>query len=216
MMPDIVAQLTAAFDIDFYDAFGQSESSYLLAQGISRPGEMPSLRKRPSPLLEVRIVDDAMKDMPVGQPGECIVRGPSVMSGYLEDGEVFFDGWLHTGDLLRKEAGGALTFLDRKRYLIKTGGENVYPAEVEAVIARHPAVQEVCVFGIPDSCWGETIKAVICLGRASRSPGRRSSLFVARNGPATSARVSSSSSPRNASLIARPANYNATNWRNGR
>ena len=165
MMPDIIAQLTAALDIDFYDAFGQSESSYLLAHGISGPGETPTLRKRPSPLLEVRIVDDAMNDMPVGQPGECIVRGPSVMSGYLDDDkandEVFFGGWLHTGDLLRKETDGALTFVDRKRYLIKTGGENVYPAEVEAVIARHPAVQEVCVFGIPDAYWGETIKAVI-------------------------------------------------------
>jgi acyl-CoA synthetase (AMP-forming)/AMP-acid ligase II len=176
MMPDIVAQLTAAFDIDFYDAFGQSESSYLLAHGISGPGETPSLRKRPSPLLEVRIVDDAMKDMPVGQPGECIVRGPSVMSGYLEDDrandEVFFGGWLHTGDLLRKEADGALTFVDRKRYLIKTGGENVYPAEVEAVIARHPAVQEVCVFGIPDSYWGETIKAVIVPRQGQSTTGQ--------------------------------------------
>jgi fatty-acyl-CoA synthase len=165
MMPDIVARLTAAMNIDFYDAFGQSESSYLLAHGVSHPGDAPSLRKRPSPLMEVRIVDDAMNDMPVGRPGECIVRGPSVMSGYLDDekanDEVFSGGWLHTGDLLRKEADGSLTFVDRKRYLIKTGGENVYPAEVEAVIARHPAVQEVCVFGIPDAYWGETIKAVI-------------------------------------------------------
>lgn len=176
MMPDIIAQLTATFDIAFYDAFGQSESSYLLAHGVSRPGEMPTLRKRPSPLLEVRIVDDAMNDIPVGQPGECIVRGPSVMSGYLDDDkandEVFFGGWLHTGDLLRKEADGALTFVDRKRYLIKTGGENVYPAEVEAVIARHPAVQEVCVFGIPDAYWGETIKAVIVPRQGQSATGQ--------------------------------------------
>jgi acyl-CoA synthetase (AMP-forming)/AMP-acid ligase II len=100
-----------------------------------------------------------------------------VMSGYLEDDkandEVFFGGWLHTGDLLRKEADGALTFVDRKRYLIKTGGENVYPAEVEAVIARHPAVQEVCVFGIPDSCWGETIKAVIVPRRGQSTTGQK-------------------------------------------
>jgi len=106
-----------------------------------------------------------MNDLAVGQPGECVVRGPSVMSGYLDDAsaneEVFRGGWLHTGDLLRKEADGSLTFVDRKKYLIKTGGENVYPAEVEAVIARHPAVQEVCVFGVPDAYWGEAIKAVI-------------------------------------------------------
>lgn len=167
MMPTVIADLTRACNIDFYDAFGQSEVSYLLAHRRSGPGELPPLRKLPSPLLEIRIVDDAMRDLPVGEPGECVVRGPSVMSGYLDDdvanAEVFAGGWLHTGDLLRREADGTLTFVDRKRYLIKTGGENVYPAEVEAVIARHPAVQEVCVFGVPDARWGEAIKAMLVL-----------------------------------------------------
>ncbi len=167
MMPAVIADLTRACNIDFYDAFGQSEVSYLLAHRRSRPGELPPLRKLPSPLLEIRIVDDAMRDLPIGKPGECVVRGPSVMSGYLDDdaanAEVFAGGWLHTGDLLRREADGTLTFVDRKRYLIKTGGENVYPAEVEAVIGLHPAVQEVCVFGVPDARWGEAIKAMLVL-----------------------------------------------------
>jgi acyl-CoA synthetase (AMP-forming)/AMP-acid ligase II len=167
MMPGIVAQLASACDIAFYDAFGQSEASYLLAHGLVRPGETPSLRKRPAPLMDVRIVDEAMNEAPDGVPGECVVRGPSVMSGYLEDeaatAEAFRGGWLHTGDLLRREADGTLVFVDRKKYLIKTGGENVYPAEVEAAIAGHPAVQEVCVFGVPDPHWGETIKAAIAL-----------------------------------------------------
>lgn len=167
MMPQLIARLTGACNIDFYDAFGQSESSYLLAHRRSSPGELPSLRKLPSPLMEVRIVDDDMNEMPVGQPGECVVRGPSVMSGYLDDdaanSEVFRGGWLHTGDLLRREEDGTLVFVDRKKYLIKTGGENVYPAEVEAVLSRHPAVQEACVFGVPDAHWGEAIKAVLVL-----------------------------------------------------
>ena len=175
MMPDIIAQLTAACRIDFYDAFGQSETSYLLAHGVSGPGATPSLRKLPAPLLDVRIVDDAMNEAPDGQPGECVVRGPSVMSGYLDDPkaneEVFQGGWLHTGDLLRREPGGALTFVDRKRYLIKTGGENVYPAEVEAVMARHPAVQEACVFSVPDARWGEAIKAVVVLRHGAGATG---------------------------------------------
>ena len=165
MMPDIIARLTAACGIDFDDAFGQTEASYLVAHGLSHPGETPSLRKRLTPLLDIRIVDEAMNDMPVGVPGECVVRGPSVMSGYLDDpnanDEVFTGGWLHTGDLLCREQDGTLTYVDRKRYLIKTGGENVYPAEVEQVIVRHEAVQEVCVLGIPDSFWGEAVKAVI-------------------------------------------------------
>jgi acyl-CoA synthetase (AMP-forming)/AMP-acid ligase II len=175
MMPNVVAKLTETFNIDFYDAFGQSESSYLLAHGRSGPGELPSLRKRPSPLMEVRIVDDALNEVPVGQTGECVVRGPSVMSGYLDDDaantEVFKGGWLHTGDLLRREEDGTLTFVDRKKYLIKTGGENVYPAEVEAALCLHPAVQEACVFGVPDAHWGETIKAVLVLrdGQAAES-----------------------------------------------
>src|SRR5258708_22782282 len=167
MMPNVVAKLTETFGIDFYDAFGQSESSYLLAHGCSGPGEVPSLRKRPSPLMEVRVVDEDMNEMPVGQPGECVVRGPSIMSGYLDDdaanAEVFKGGWLHTGDLLRREEDRTRTFVDPKQNLVKSGGENVYPAEVEQAIASHPAVQEVCVFGIPDAHWGETIKAVIAL-----------------------------------------------------
>ncbi len=173
MMPDLIAQLTAACDIDFYDAFGQSEVSYVLAHGVSHPGKRPSLRKQPTPLLDIRIVDDAMNEMPVGEPGECVVRGPSVMSGYLDDDraneEVFAGGWLHTGDLLKRETDGTLVYVDRKKYLIKTGGENVYPAEVEQTIARHAAVQEACVLGIPDDYWGETIKAVIVLRQGQQA-----------------------------------------------
>jgi fatty-acyl-CoA synthase len=167
MMPSVIQQLTAACGIDFYDAFGQTESSYLLAHGVSHPGEPPSLRKRPSPLLDVRIVGDDLTELPAGQPGECVVRGPSVMSGYLDDPAAteaaFRGGWLHTGDLLTRHEDGTLSFVDRKKYLIKTGGENVYPAEVEQVIAAHPAVQEVAVFGVPDERWGETVKAAVVL-----------------------------------------------------
>lgn len=162
MMPNVVTELTTTFGIDFYDAFGQTESSYLLAHGVSGPGEAPTLRKTPSPLLDVRLVDDAMNEAEVG---ECVVRGPSVMSGYLDDPaateEAFRGGWLHTGDLLRRNEDGTLSFVDRKKYLIKTGGENVYPAEVEQAIAAHDDVQEACVFGVPDERWGETVKAVV-------------------------------------------------------
>ena len=173
MMPHVVVELTEALDIGFYDAFGQTESSYLLAHGYSGPGEFPSLRKRPSPLLEVRLVDSEMKEVPIGVPGECVVRGPSVMSGYMDNPaateEAFKGGWLHTGDVLVRQEDGTISFLDRQKYLIKTGGENVYPAEVEEVINKHPAVQEVCVFGVPDQRWGETPKAVVVLRPGARA-----------------------------------------------
>ncbi len=167
MMPQVIARLCQELDISFFDAFGQTETSYLLAHVEVLPGEIPSLRKLPSPLMEVRLVDGEMNECPVGVPGECVVRGPSVMSGYLDDPEAtaaaFRGGWLHTGDVLVENADGTLTFTDRSKYLIKTGGENVYPAEVEQVLARHPAVQESCVLGIRDAYYGETIKAVIVL-----------------------------------------------------
>jgi acyl-CoA synthetase (AMP-forming)/AMP-acid ligase II len=165
LMPGIVQQITKELDIDFIDAYGQTESSFLVALGVSGPGEVPSLKKLPSPLMELRLVDDEMNDVPQGQPGECILRGPTVMSGYLNNpeatNEVFADGWLHTGDILRQNEDGSLTYTDRKKYLIKTGGENVYPAEVEAAIVAMDAVQEVVVVGVPDERWGEAVKAVV-------------------------------------------------------
>jgi acyl-CoA synthetase (AMP-forming)/AMP-acid ligase II len=125
------------------------------------------LRKMPSPLLNVRIVDGELAETAVGEPGECVVRGPGVMSGYLDDPvateEAFRGGWLHTGDVLVRNDDGTVSFVDRQKNLIKTGGENVYPAEVELVIAAHDAVQEVCVFGVPDARWGEAVRAVVVL-----------------------------------------------------
>jgi acyl-CoA synthetase (AMP-forming)/AMP-acid ligase II len=172
MMPGVVRTFCAEV-AGFWDAFGQTETSYLVAHGWVPPGGEPSLRKTPGPLMDVRIVDDDLNELEPGAPGECVVRGPSVMSGYLGDAEataeIFAGGWLHTGDVLSRNEDGTLSYVDRKRYLIKTGGENVYPAEVEAAIASDPAVQEVCVLGVPDAYWGETIKAVVVL-----APGQTS------------------------------------------
>lgn len=149
----------------FYDLFGQTESSLLVASNrIDRPGES-EWKKLPAPLLDVRVVREDGTEADVGEPGECVVRGPSVMSGYMNQpeatAEVFRDGWLHTGDILERSADGALVFADRKRYLIKTGGENVYPLEVETAVAAHRDVAEVCVVGVPDEKWGETVKAFV-------------------------------------------------------
>ncbi|MBN9109154.1 MAG: acyl--CoA ligase [Pseudonocardia sp.] len=170
MMPTVVREITAALDVDFNDAFGQTETSYVLAHGWSGPGEDPHMRKMPTPLMEVRIVDAQMNETPVGVPGECVVRGPSMMAGYLDDpratAEAFAGGWLHTGDVLVRHDDGSLSYVDRAKYLIKTGGENVYPAEVEQAIAAHPGVQEVCAYGVPDPRWGETVKVVVV-----RAPG---------------------------------------------
>jgi fatty-acyl-CoA synthase len=167
MTPHLVQAFTRTFDCAFWDAFGQTETSFVVAYGYVAPGELPSGRKHATPLMEVRIAGPEYAEQPVGEPGECLVRGPSVMSGYLGDDQasaaVFAGGWLHTGDVLVRHEDGSLSFVDRTKYLIKTGGENVYPAEVERAIASHPAVAEVCVFGVPDPHWGETIKAAVVL-----------------------------------------------------
>jgi fatty-acyl-CoA synthase len=165
MMPRVVKEFTRATNSGFWDTYGQTESSFVVALDLVEPGHEPSLRKRPAPLLDVRIVDDEMQEVPVGVPGECVVRGPTVMSGYLEDPEAtaqaFRGGWLHTGDVLVRNDDGTLSYVDRLKYLIKTGGENVYPAEVEAVLTSHPAIREACAVSVPDERWGETVKAVV-------------------------------------------------------
>jgi long-chain acyl-CoA synthetase len=115
----------------------------------------------------VRLVDDYDRPVPVGTAGEIVVRGPVVFQGYYGQPDVtaytFRNDWHHTGDVGRFDEAGYLYYVRRKpeKELIKPGGENVYPAEVEAVIMQMPGVTGVCVFGVPDAQWGEAIKAVV-------------------------------------------------------
>lgn len=108
-----------ACHVDLYDGFGQIESSSLLAHGCSGPGEVQTSCRVLSSFMEVRIVDDGMRDMPVGVLCECVVGGQTVMSGYLDDAavniKVFKGGRLHAGGPLRWESDGALTFVNRKK-----------------------------------------------------------------------------------------------------
>ncbi len=120
---------------------------------------------------ELCIVRDASRDAVSGEEGEIIVRGPVVMSGYAgkpeETARAIKDGWLHTGDIGRIDEEGFLYVLDRRDDLIITGGENVYPAEVESVLASHPSVAEAAVIGADDPEWGQRVVAVVRLEDAS-------------------------------------------------
>ncbi len=121
----------------------------------------------PPPLYEMRIVDDHGKDLPAGEVGEIIGRGPITMPGYYKrqdlTAEAIKDGWLYSGDLGYVDEDGFLFLVDRKKDLIISGGVNVYPRDIEEIIVQHPDVTDVAVFGIPHQRWGETPIAAVVL-----------------------------------------------------
>jgi Acyl-CoA synthetases (AMP-forming)/AMP-acid ligases II len=114
---------------------------------------------------DIKLVDDDDKEVPIGQPGEQIIRGPLVLKGYYKNEEktkeAFRGGWFHTGDVLMADAEGSYFFVDRKKDMVKTGGENVSTEEVEGVINAHPKVLQCAVFGITHPYWGEAVTAAI-------------------------------------------------------
>lgn len=117
-------------------------------------------------LVEVRLVDEAGKDVPEGAVGEALVRSPLVFGGYLGEGErddVFVDGWLKTGDMLKRDAQGFYYLVDRKKDVIKTGGENVYALEVERVLLTSPAIEDCAVVGVRDERYEEGIAVALKL-----------------------------------------------------
>jgi O-succinylbenzoic acid--CoA ligase len=111
----------------------------------------------------LRIVDDHQQDLDVGAIGQILVQGTSVMNGYLNQPEnnTIQDGWLHTGDLGYLDLEGYLYVVSRRSDLIISGGENIYPTEIEAILLEHPAIAEACVVGISDHEWGEIVTAII-------------------------------------------------------
>ena len=150
----------------FFCMYGQTETSCVATYG--RYNDRPGSAGKVIPLAEVRLVDDDDRPVPAGEVGEIVMKGPMVFKGYWnlpeDTAQTFRNGWHHTGDMGRFDEDGFLFYAGRKaeKELIKPGGENVYPAEVEKVILEHPAVDKTVVFGVPDPKWKEGIKAV-CL-----------------------------------------------------
>ena len=147
--------------------YGQTEvmgpviwSYYGWGKNVSRNG-------RTGPAAQVRILDDAGNELLPGEVGEIAVRGPTVMCGYWRRPELTAarqrDGWHRTNDLGKREADGSVTFVGPKMQMIKSGAENVYPAEVEGCLRQHPAVADCAVIGVPDPVWVQSVKAIVQL-----------------------------------------------------
>jgi fatty-acyl-CoA synthase len=146
--------------------FGQTETSPItcVLQGKDALRKLGSVGQ-PIPTIQCRIVDDQMKDVSVGEVGEIVYRGPTVMKGYwnkpAETAEAFAGGWFHSGDLVRQDAEGFIWVVDRKKDMIISGGENIYCAEIENLMAAHPKLLEAAIVGRPDEQWGEVPVAVV-------------------------------------------------------
>lgn len=162
-----IAEVTELFNSPFRNTFGSTETGPAPGGGALVPvGEIPSdLAKRQSSMSSVRLVNTQGIDVADGEPGELLLRAPTLFSGYWgapeATSEVFTDGWYHSGDVFIRLPDGRLQFVDRRKYLIKSGGENIYPAEIEKVLLESPHIDEVAVVRMPDPKWGEVPVAFV-------------------------------------------------------
>lgn len=185
MPTEILKRGMSAFGPVFFQGYGQTESGPVIAflkesdhQVLDKPPEEQRVLLsvgQPATGVHVRIVDEEERDILPGEVGEIVARSRHVMEGYWrkpeETNQVLRDGWLHTRDMGTYDEQGYIYIVDRKQDMIVSGGENIYPREVEEILYRHPAVSECAVLGIPDPKWVEAVHAVVCLKRgASAKP----------------------------------------------
>lgn len=197
-----IAEATTLLQAPFINSFGSSETgSPPATKGVIGIGETPQrLSKVQSSYCQIRLVDDNDQDVPDGEPGELAIRGPTLFSGYWQNPEAnasdFRGGWFHLGDMFVRNPDGTLDFVDRRKYLIKSGGENIYPAEIERVLLADERVGDAIVVRRADARWGEVPVAFvvrrdpaltkqnvlkICEGRIARYKMPKEVRFVAES-----------------------------------
>ncbi|MDD4241760.1 MAG: AMP-binding protein, partial [Smithellaceae bacterium] len=164
---DTWKQFKEKFGMEIGEGWGLSEAGANNSTNIGRPVIKPGTIGKPMKGMEMKIFDDHDNEVPQGQEGEIVLRGPMVMKGYWNmpeaTAEVIRNGWLHTGDIGFVDADGYFTITDRKKDIIIKGGENISPRVIEEVLYAHPAVAEASVIGIKDKVYGEDIKAFVTL-----------------------------------------------------
>jgi len=167
--------------INLYQTYGMTEAAPIVTSldsqyhVVSGPGsEKLGSVGRPAPHVQLRIIDEEGADLPIGQTGEVLARGDNIMTGYWNLPEqtavALKDGWYHTGDAGYLDAEGFLFLEGRVKDMIVSGGENIYPIEIENVLSSHPAVHQCAVIGIPHETWGEAVHAVILLEDSESKP----------------------------------------------
>ncbi|MHA2352032.1 MAG: class I adenylate-forming enzyme family protein [Candidatus Thorarchaeota archaeon] len=163
---DVKEKLNQLLPNRFYELYGLTEGFITILDKthyVSKPQSVGN----PPPFYQMRIVNDSGEDVPVGEIGEIVGRGPTLMTEYYKrpdlTAKAVKDGWLFTGDLGYIDDNDFLYLVDRKKDMIISGGVNVYPKDIEEVVAQHPAVEEVAVFGVPDAKWGECSVAAVSL-----------------------------------------------------
>ncbi|HEY3681888.1 MAG TPA: long-chain fatty acid--CoA ligase [Streptosporangiaceae bacterium] len=183
--PLTVIDFFQAHGIPFQEGFGMTETAPAVSMlDADHVKEKAGSIGRPLFHVEARIVDPADRDCPADTVGELVLRGANIFAGYWmlpeATAEAFRGGWFHTGDLGRVDDDGYITLVDRKKDMIITGGENVYPVEVEQVLYRCDGVAEAAVIGLPDDHWGESVTAVVAL-EADASPDADALIAYARD-----------------------------------
>jgi fatty-acyl-CoA synthase len=164
---ELVAELTRLIGAPYVNSFGSTETGLPPFTGSTiAAGQVASrLSKQQSSLIEVRLVDSDGREVADGDPGEAAVRGPTLFSGYWNAPDAnkkdFADGWFHMGDMFRRNPDGTVDFVDRAKYLIKSGGENIYPAEIERLLLADPRVRDAAIVRRPDRHWGEVPVAFV-------------------------------------------------------
>jgi len=174
--PERLKQAISRFGPVFTQFFGQTEAPMALtslprelhvADDPERQAAVLASAGIPTYATQIRLLDEQGNEVPEGEAGEIVALAPNMMSGYLDNpeatAETLRDGWLHTGDIARRDAQGYLTIVDRKKDMIVSGGFNVFPREVEDVLFEHPAVAQAAVIGVPHERWGEEVKALVVL-----------------------------------------------------
>ena len=162
-----IAAVTELLQAPYLNSFGSTETGLPPATRSLIPiGVAPArLSKRQNAFCEIKLVDPADNEVAAGEPGELAMRGATLFSGYWQADETnthdFRGGWFHMGDVFRRNEDGTLDFVDRAKYLIKSGGENVYPAEIERVLLSDTRISEAAIVRAPDSKWGEVPVAFV-------------------------------------------------------